>query len=122
MASRNDDESRSHSAINAYKVLGVSTSATQADIKHAFRQRAIELHPDKNPGVSEELFKNLVKAYELLGDKVKRREYNEQMEESESDCSFEDPIGSLLSGQYNHRLSMVQHCIHTINILNDNSL
>ena len=59
-----------------YKVLGVSSSATDKEITRAYRKLAKELHPDTNPG-SEEKFKEISVAYDVLGDATKRKEYDE---------------------------------------------
>jgi len=59
-----------------YKVLGVSSTATDKDITKAYRKLAKELHPDTNPG-SEERFKEISAAYDVLGDAAKRKEYDE---------------------------------------------
>ena len=52
-----------------YEILGVSKSATEAEIKKAYRKKAIQFHPDKNPGdtKAEENFKKAAEAYEVLG-------------------------------------------------------
>ena len=57
-----------------YRVLGVSKHATDTELKRAFRALAQKLHPDKNPGdsVSEERFKDVNQAYELLSDRERR--------------------------------------------------
>ena len=59
-----------------YKVLGLTSSATEKEITRAYRKLAKELHPDTNPG-SEEKFKAVSVAYDVLGDKEKRKEYDE---------------------------------------------
>ncbi len=59
-----------------YKVLGVPDSASEKEIKAAFRKLSKRYHPDQNPG-SEERFKEVSAAYEVLGDPAKRREYDE---------------------------------------------
>jgi molecular chaperone DnaJ len=59
-----------------YKVLGVSEGATDKEITRAYRKLAKELHPDTNPG-SEERFKEISVAYDVLGDEAKRKEYDE---------------------------------------------
>lgn len=62
-----------------YEVLGVSKEATADQIKKAYRKKAIEFHPDKNPGdkVAEEKFKEAAEAYDVLGDADKRARYDQ---------------------------------------------
>jgi curved DNA-binding protein len=62
-----------------YKMLGVEKSASQADIKKAYRALAKKYHPDKNKGdkAAEEKFKDVSEAYEVLGDEAKRKQYDE---------------------------------------------
>ena len=61
-----------------YKILGVDKSATQDEIKKAYRQLALQYHPDRNPGDSEceEKFKEASEAYEVLRDTEKRSLYD----------------------------------------------
>ncbi len=58
-----------------YKVLGVDRKADEKEIKSAYRQLALKYHPDKNPD-SEEHFKEINEAYEVLGDSEKRAKYD----------------------------------------------
>ncbi len=62
-----------------YKVLGVDKTATEKDIKSAFRRLAQVHHPDKNPGddKAEDKFKEINEAYEVLGDPAKRAKYDQ---------------------------------------------
>src|SRR5204863_10058849 len=61
-----------------YEVLGVARSASDADIKKAFRKLAREYHPDvaKNKKQAEEKFKEINEAYDVLGDPSKRKKYD----------------------------------------------
>lgn len=62
-----------------YAVLGVTRSASQDEIKAAYRKLAHKHHPDKNQGdkAAEARFKEIAEAYDVLGDKEKRRRYDE---------------------------------------------
>jgi DnaJ-class molecular chaperone len=62
-----------------YESLGVPRSASQADIKKAYREGTRKYHPDRNPGdqQAEERFKEMSTAYEVLGDPTKRELYDE---------------------------------------------
>src|ERR1043165_721224 len=62
-----------------YATLGVAKTATDKELKQAFRKLARKYHPDVNPGdkTSESNFKEVNEAYEVLGDAEKRRRYDE---------------------------------------------
>lgn len=66
-------------ATNPYEVLGVRASASAADIQKAYRALAKKLHPDLNPGdtASEEKFKEVTAAYDLLRDPEKRKRFDD---------------------------------------------
>ena len=62
-----------------YEVLGVGRNATDEEIKKAYRKKAIQYHPDKNPGdkEAEEKFKEAAEAYDVLSNKEKRAKYDQ---------------------------------------------
>ena len=61
-----------------YEILGVSKSASQEEIKKAYRKVAMQYHPDRNPGdkAAEEKFKEAAEAYEILNDPDKKAQYD----------------------------------------------
>ncbi len=61
-----------------YDILGVSKNATESEIKKAYRKKAIQYHPDRNPNdpKAEEMFKKLAEAYEVLSHPDKRARYD----------------------------------------------
>ena len=62
-----------------YSILGVSEQASHEEIRHAFRKLAMKYHPDKNLGNEKwagEKFKEINEAYAVLGDEMKRQEYD----------------------------------------------
>ena len=71
-----------------YEVLGVSKTASEEEIKKAYRQIAIKYHPDRNPGdkQAEEKFKEAAEAYNVLHDPQKRQQYDQ--------FGFDGPFGS----------------------------
>ena len=62
-----------------YKILGLSKGASANEIKKAYRKKAIEFHPDKNPGdkEAEANFKKAAEAYEVLSDPQKKSQYDQ---------------------------------------------
>ena len=81
-----------------YEVLGISKSATAAEIKKAYRKMAIKYHPDKNPGDSEaeEKFKQAAEAYEVLSDDNKKARYDQY-----GHAAFEGGAGGFGGGGMN---------------------
>lgn len=61
-----------------YRVLGVSASASDAEIRSAFRALAKKYHPDMNPGdkAAEDSFKRINQAYDIIGDAEKRKQFD----------------------------------------------
>ena len=62
-----------------YKILNVEKNASAEEIKKAYRNLAFKFHPDRNPGdkSAEENFKKISEAYSVLGDEIKRRQYDQ---------------------------------------------
>ncbi|MEL4307621.1 molecular chaperone DnaJ [Joostella sp. CR20] len=62
-----------------YEILGIDKSASAAEIKKAYRKKAIQYHPDKNPGdkEAENMFKKAAEAYEILSDPNKKQRYDQ---------------------------------------------
>ena len=62
-----------------YTVLGIERSATEVEIKSAFRKQAMKYHPDRNPGnkEAEEQFKKVNEAFSVLSDPKKKQMYDQ---------------------------------------------
>jgi ABC-type multidrug transport system fused ATPase/permease subunit len=68
-----------YSSHDLYSIIGVNPTASAAEIKRAYHQRAVKLHPDKNPDPqAQEEFIRLQQAYEVLSDPYRRQEYDEE--------------------------------------------
>ncbi len=63
-----------------YKILGVSSNATETEVKKAYRALALKYHPDKNPDnkFAEAQFKEIQEAYHVISNADKRRRYDEE--------------------------------------------
>ena len=84
--------------VDYYEVLKISKSATPAEIKKAYRKKAIKYHPDKNPGdkTAEEKFKQAAEAYEILSDPNKKARYDQF-----GHAAFEGGSGGFQGGHMN---------------------
>ncbi|ORX74142.1 DnaJ-domain-containing protein, partial [Linderina pennispora] len=63
-----------------YEQLGIDASATQDEVRKAYRKQSLKWHPDKNPNCREEAerkFKLLAEAYEVLSDPESRQRYDQ---------------------------------------------
>src|SRR3990167_2761511 len=83
-----------------YSILGVSKSASAADIKKAYRKLALEYHPDRNKSKeAHEKFKEINKAYEVLSDAKKRETYDQFGEAAFEQGAGGGPFGGGFGGQ-----------------------
>jgi curved DNA-binding protein len=78
-----------------YKVLGVARTASEDEIKKAYRKLARKYHPDVNPGdkTAEDKFKELNEAYEVLSDPEKRKRYDQLGANWKAGADFTPPPG-----------------------------
>ena len=81
-----------------YSVLGVARSASQKEIKSAFRKLAKQCHPDHNPNNKEaqSKFSKISQAYEILGDSKKKEQYDRGEIDTEGKPVFQGFNGCLL--------------------------
>ena len=79
-----------------YEVLGVSKDASAAEVKKAYRKKALEFHPDRNPGdaAAEESFKEAAEAFEVVSDDQKRQLYDQFGHEGPKQAGFSGFRGS----------------------------
>ena len=78
--------------MNYYDILGIDKSASESDIKKAYRDKAKIHHPDRNG--DEEKFKQITEAYEVLGDKTKRDNYDRFGSADANPFGGKNPFGS----------------------------
>lgn len=85
-------------ATDPYKVLGVSNTASDKEIRSAYRRLVKQYHPDRNPGdtKAEERFKEIGKAYEIIGDEEKRGQFDRG--EIDADGQVRGPFGGGFGG------------------------
>ncbi len=78
-----------------YRILGVARDATPQEIKKAFREKAKKFHPDINRG-SQEYFKKVIKAYEILIDPEKRKNYDRKLENRSIFEIFSEKVSDII--------------------------
>jgi molecular chaperone DnaJ len=85
-----------------YNLLGIASTASQEDIKKAFRRKAVELHPDKHDGSKEkeEEFKKVNEAYMVLSDPDKRKKYDQFGVMDDAGGGMPPDINDILKGMF----------------------
>ena len=84
-----------------YSILGVSKTATAAEIKKAYRSLALKHHPDTNPDdkTAEDKFKSIAEAYEVLSDETKRKQYDSPKQSTNPTYNYDEFVKSY-GGQF----------------------
>jgi curved DNA-binding protein len=80
-----------------YKILEVEEKSTEEEIKKSYRSLSKKYHPDVNPDGVEK-FKEINEAYEVLGDKEKRNNYNNSKNNPYAGTQFQDIFNSMFGG------------------------
>lgn len=76
-----------------YSILGLSSTASAAEIKRAYRRLAVMYHPDKNPSPeAESLFKEINEAYDVLGDPQKKQLHDQRWQNPFQELVQEEPV------------------------------
>ena len=92
-----------------YKILEVEENSSDDDIKKSYRTLSKKYHPDMNPDGAEK-FKEIAEAYEILGDKTKRAQYNTSKSNPYAGTPFQDIFNTMFTQQNNpnfrHRKSV----------------
>jgi DnaJ-class molecular chaperone len=82
-----------HETRNYYQILGLSSHASEAEIKQAYRRLVVKVHPDKNLGsiVADENFRALQEAYDVLSNADRRDQYDTSLVKTSAGCRFQVP-------------------------------
>lgn len=93
--------------VDLYGIIGVSQNATEAEIKKAYKKKALIYHPDRNSNKSEKekadnetTFKKINEAYEILTDAQKKKLYDEGVEVEDLDQAVQQGSGRGFSSRY----------------------
>jgi molecular chaperone DnaJ len=81
-----------------YKILEIEEKSSEDEIKKSYRNLSKKYHPDLNPD-GDEKFKEIAEAYEILGDKTKRAQYDSSKNNPFGGTSFEDMFSQMFGGQ-----------------------
>jgi len=89
-------------ASDYYSVLGIKPSATQEEVKRAYRKAVFRYHPDRNPGDSEsaDKFKQVLDAYEVLSDSNQRAKYDQVARPAQNESEAEEEPAKEESTQF----------------------
>lgn len=93
-----------------YDILGVSRDASDKQIKKAFRKLAVKYHPDKNKAPeAEEKFREIAKAYDVLSNKEKRKEYDLYGENQNTARHYQNANVNEFFGSFDDLFKMFHH-------------
>ena len=96
-----------------YNLLGIPRNASAEEIRRAYREAALRLHPDRNtrPGDTE-IFLQVSKAYEILTDEQRRKEYDETLAEREEGLAASSPFTCLVNQSRRSLLQLDEPQVH----------
>lgn len=98
-----------------YSILGVPRNASMEEVRRAYRESALHLHPDKNVNPGEtELFLSVNKAYEVLSDPDLRKEYDQLLSVAEAEMAESSSFGVTIQQSRNHLLQLDEPQVHYI--------